>query len=189
MSPTAHSLARLMLALVLLGPVARLDETVQRAVQDARRPALEGIMRTASGTSRASFVLGGLLAVAVLGGPAGPATARAAILVLAPVNLAVEGLKWGVDRERPDGERQRSNSSFPSSHAANAASLAVVFSRRWRRLAPAFWSLAALVAFSRIYLNRHFLSDILCGVAIGVGIGLVALNWLRARGWSWEQKT
>lgn len=188
MPPIAHPLARLMLALALLGPVTRLDETVQRAVQDARRPALEGTMRTASGTSRASFVLGGLLVIAVLGGPAGPATARAAIIVLAPVNLVVEGLKWGVDRERPDGEDRRPNSSFPSSHAANAAGLAMVFSRRWRRLAPGFWLLAGLVAFSRMYLNRHFLSDVLCGVAIGVGVGWVVMDWLRARGWSWEVK-
>ena len=188
MSPATHPLARLMLALALLGPVSRLDESVQRAVQGARRPALEGIMRTASGTSRGAFVLGGLLAVAVLGGPAGPATARAALIVLAPVNLMVEGLKWSVNRPRPDGERRRSNSSFPSSHAANAAGLALVLSRRWRRLAPAFWLLAGLVAFSRVYLNRHFLSDALCGVAIGVVLGGLVLDWLRARGWSWEAK-
>ena len=68
-------------------------EVVFAASQD---PALEGIMRTASGTSRGAFVLGGLLAVAVLGGPAGPATARVALMVLAPVNLMVEGLKWSV---------------------------------------------------------------------------------------------
>ena len=75
-----------------------------------------------------------------------------------------------------------------SSVAANAAGLALVLSRRWRRLAPAFWLLAGLVAFSRVYLNRHFLSDALCGVVIGVVLGGLVLDWLRARGWSWEAK-
>ena len=64
----------------------------------------------------------------------------------------------------------------------------LVLSRRWRRLSPAFWLLAGLVAFSRVYLNRHFLSDALCGVAIGVVLGGLVLDWLRARGWSWEAK-
>ena len=38
------------------------------------------------------------------------------------------------------------------------------------------WLLALIVCFSRIYLNRHFLSDVLCGVAIGV-----ACTWLTFR--------
>lgn len=132
--------------------------------------------------------MGGLLVVALATGGAGPATARAAVAVLAPVNLAVEGLKWSVNRRRPDGDPRRANSSFPSSHAANAAALALVLGSRWRRLAIGFGLLAALVGFSRIYLNRHFLSDVLAGAAIGVGLGWLTLRWLRARGWTWETR-
>ena len=176
----------LALTLTLLASAERLDRDVQRAVQGWRRPALEAPMRLASGSGRGPIVFAGLLAVAIVTGPAGPATARAAIGALVPVNVIVEGLKWSVNRPRPDGDRRRSNSSFPSSHAANAAALALVLGRRWRRLAPAFWLLSALVACSRIYLNRHFLSDVLFGVAIGVGIGWLTYQWLRARGWSWE---
>ena len=188
MSTATERLAHLALALTLLGPVEQLDGEVQRAVQSWRRPELEAPMRTASGSGHGALVLGGLLAVAIAGGPAGPATARAAIVVLAPVNLVVEALKWSVNRRRPDGERRRSNSSFPSSHAANAAGIALVFGRRWRRLSPGFWLLAVLVGFSRMYLNRHFLSDVLCGVAIGVGVGWYTFAWLRARGWTWEER-
>jgi len=184
MTTAPGAFLRLAVAIALLSPIERLDERVQRTVQEARRPALEAPMRVASSSRQGTVVMAGLLVVALATGPAGPATARAALAVLAPVNLVVEGFKWGVNRPRPDGERRRGNSSFPSSHAANAAALALVLGQRWRRLAPGLWLLASLVAFSRIYLNRHFLSDVLCGVMIGVGIGWLVLSWLRAAGWA-----
>jgi membrane-associated phospholipid phosphatase len=185
-APTLHPVLRAALVLTLLAPVGSLDNDVQRAVQAWRRPALEGPMRAATGVGAKPILIGGLLAIALLGGPVGPATAGAILGVLVPVNLVVEGLKWSVDRPRPDGERRRANSSFPSSHAANAAAIALVLGRRWRRAAPAFWVLAGVVGFSRIYLNRHFLSDVVCAVAIGVGIGWLCYRWLRSRGWTWE---
>ena len=188
MTPAAVAL-RLSLAVVLLSPVEQLDLQVQRSVQGARRPALEEPMRVASGARQGTVVLAGLLVVALATGPAGPATARAAIATLVPVNALVEGLKWSVNRPRPDGDRRRANSSFPSSHAANAAALALVLGQRWRALAPWFWLLAGVVSFSRMYLNRHFLSDVLCGVMIGVGVGWLTLRWLRARGWAWQDRS
>jgi len=181
------TVARVALGLALLAPIDRLDHEVQAAVQGARRPELEQPMRTASGTKQGTVVFAGLLAVAIVTGPAGPATARAAIAVLLPVNATVELLKLAVNRARPDGERRRSNSSFPSSHAANAAALALVLGRRWPWIAAPLWLVAATVGFSRIYLNRHFLTDVLFGMAIGVGIGWWTLQWLRSRGWTWHR--
>lgn len=182
-----HALA-LGLSVALLGPLARIDEEVQRAVQGARTPALEKPMRTASSSRQGAVVFGGLLVVAIATGPAGPATARAALAALVPVNIVVEGLKLSVNRARPDGDQRRVNSSFPSSHAANAATLALVLGLRWPRLAPAFWLLVAVVSFSRMYLNRHFLSDVLFGIALGVGLGLLTLDWLQRRGWTWHER-
>lgn len=158
----------LLLAIALLAPLEQMDLEVQRAVQASRAPWLEPVMRAASGVGRPANVLGALLAIALFDATAGPATARLALAALLPTNLVVEGLKLAVDRPRPDGEHKRSNASFPSSHAANAAAIAWIFSRRWRRLAPAFWAAALLVAWSRIYLDRHYLSDVLAGLAIGM---------------------
>jgi membrane-associated phospholipid phosphatase len=188
MSGTAGRIALIAgLSLSLLGPVETFDWRVQHAVQSARRPALEPVMRGASRLTNGATVLGALLGIAVFGGPAGVVTARATLVVLVPVNLLVEGGKVAFGRVRPDASRSRANSSFPSSHAANAAAIATIFASRWRRLTPAFVLLAALVSFSRIYLNRHFLSDVACGAALGVVVTVVVLGWMRRGGWTWHR--
>jgi len=161
-------LTRVMLAASLFGAIDGVDAKLQRAVQTWKSPALQGPMQTVSDIGRPQLVFGILLAIAAFGGPTGPAPARHAVLSLIPANLVVEGLKRATVRTRPDGERSPSNSSFPSSHVANAFALAWVFARRWRRAAPAFFVFAALVAVSRVYLNRHFVSDVVCGALLGV---------------------
>ena len=171
----------LLLALALLAPFERLDLEVQRAVQASRGAVAEPVMKGASNIGRPANVLGVLLAIALFDAAAGPATARLAVFVLLPTNLVVEGLKRATNRARPDGEHKRSNASFPSSHAANAAAIAWVFSSRWRRLAPAFWALALLVAYSRMYLNRHYLSDVVVGFAIGIACAWLTARFLRRR--------
>ena len=163
----------LLLAVMLASPLVQLDLAVREAAQAARTPWLEPVMKGATGVGKPANVLGVLLAIALFDA-AGPPTVKLTLLALAPANLAVEGLKRAVNRTRPDGEQKRSNASFPSSHAANAAAIAWVFSRRWRRLAPAFWALAVTVAWSRVYLDRHYLSDVIVGFAIGLVSGWLA---------------
>ena len=165
------------LVMAFLGPVESLDQAIQAQVQAHRTPALERPMKTASDLGKPAVLFGGLLLLAIAD-PAGPATARLAIAALIPVNLVVEGLKRATDRTRPDGEHKRSNAAFPSSHAANAATLAAVLARRWRRITIPAWLAAAMVAFSRLYLNRHWMSDVLAGVAIGVLGAWVAFRWI-----------
>lgn len=174
----------LVVGLLFLGPIEDLDVAVRHAVQTHRAAALEPAMQFATHAGKPATVLGLLLGVAVFGGPAGVATARAALLTAAAVNLVVEVLKRSTDRWRPDGEHKPSNASFPSSHAANAAALAFVFGRRWPRLAWLFGLLAAWVAVSRIWLDRHYLSDVVVGVAIGVAgaWGVARLMETRASG-------
>ena len=169
------------LILSLLAPIEGWDEQSEHAIQDLRRPALERPMQSISSACNPTTLSAGLLAVALLGGPPGIETARIAVLALAPTNLVVEGLKRLTFRARPDGEHKRSNASFPSSHAANLFALAVVFSRHWRRAAPLFYLIATIVSASRLYLNRHFPTDVLFGAAIGA---LCAFGTLRL----WERR-
>ena len=171
----------LLLWLAFLGPVQALDESVQAAIQRMRAPALEKPMRTLTDVGRPVVVFGGLLLVAAFDAAAGPSTARLALAALIPTNLVVEGLKRAIGRTRPDGDAKRSNSSFPSSHAANAFALAFVLARRYRRAAAVFVLLAAAVAFSRMYLNRHYISDAVAGAAIGTACAWAVARWMTAR--------
>ena len=170
-----------LLVLALAWPLQSLDDSVRAAVQASRRPALERPMRTASDIGKPAVVFGVLLAVAAFGGPAGPATAREVLLAAGLTNLAVEGTKRLTNRARPDGEHKRSNAAFPSSHAANAFVIAASLSLRHRRWAVPLGLGAAVVAYSRLYLDRHWLSDVTAGALLGLGVALLVHRWLAAR--------
>jgi membrane-associated phospholipid phosphatase len=65
------------------------------------------------------------------------------------------------------------NGSFPSGHTIAAFSVATIVARRYRnhRWVPyASYGLAGLVAFSRLTLSAHFLSDVFMGGALGYTI-------------------
>jgi undecaprenyl-diphosphatase len=164
-----------------LAPIGRLDREVRSAVQRGRHPALEGVMQLSSHGLEGWRLVALLGAIALIDRAAGPATVGLALVAAVPTNLTVEGLKRLVQRPRPNGKPSPSNSSFPSSHAANAFALAVILSRRWRRGWPVFLALGLLVAYSRIYLDRHYLSDVLVGAAIGAASAALTVRWLGNR--------
>ena len=79
--------------------------------------------------------------------------------------LLVEPIKFATRRERPDGSNHQ---SFPSGHAAITFAAATVIERHlgWKRSAVAYL-VASYVAASRLHDNRHYLSDVVFGAAVG----------------------
>lgn len=63
--------------------------------------------------------------------------------------------------------------SFPSGHTLSSVIGATVLTKTNRRFGWAAIPLAAIIAFSRLYLFVHYPSDILAGAVLGVAIGLV----------------
>jgi len=167
-----------LLSLVLTWPGQPIDDAARAWMQAHRTPALEAPMKFASDRARVVLIAGGV--VGLVSGASGRAFVLESVIALLPVNLSVEGLKWCVNRTRPDGDTKRSNSSFPSSHAANAFTMAAVITRRWRRAAIPAWLVATFVAISRIYLDRHWLSDVVFALVLGVG-GAWLAGWMVRR--------
>ena len=77
----------------------------------------------------------------------------------------VEPLKLAVHRARPDGSN---NQSFPSGHAAVTFASATVIERHlgWKKSILGY-GIASYVAMSRLHDNRHYLSDVVFGAAVG----------------------
>ncbi|MBN2565943.1 MAG: phosphatase PAP2 family protein, partial [Candidatus Eisenbacteria bacterium] len=65
--------------------------------------------------------------------------------------------------------------SFPSAHASNSFAMATVASWGYRRLAVLFYIVAALVAYSRIYVGLHYPLDSLAGALLGVLVGRLSI--------------
>jgi membrane-associated phospholipid phosphatase len=80
----------------------------------------------------------------------------------------VYGMKYSIRRDRPSGEC----CSMPSGHAAAAFAAASVLERHfgYRASWPALAG-ATYVATSRLLDNRHFLSDLALGAAVGTASG------------------
>jgi undecaprenyl-diphosphatase len=81
------------------------------------------------------------------------------------------------EEERPHRLRAPKTSSFPSGHATAAMVAAAMLSRhRPRRMV--FYALGTLVAASRVHVRIHHASDVIGGLAIGLGLGRVARRLL-----------
>lgn len=66
--------------------------------------------------------------------------------------------------------------SFPSGHTLSSVIGATVLTRTDHRFGWAAVPLAALIAFSRLYLYVHFPSDVLFAAVLGVAIGELAFR-------------
>jgi hypothetical protein len=80
--------------------------------------------------------------------------------------LYVQAIKYTAQRERPDGSNTQ---SFPSGHSASAFATAGVLQRHygWKAGIPAA-VVAAYVATARVHDNKHYLSDVIFGSAMGI---------------------
>jgi undecaprenyl-diphosphatase len=72
--------------------------------------------------------------------------------------------------------------SFPSGHTMTAFSIALVLSYFYRGVELPLYFMAASIAISRVVLGMHFVSDVLAGAMLGIGLGCGALTAFAAMG-------
>jgi membrane-associated phospholipid phosphatase len=139
-------------------------------------------MRWLTHLGGARITLGIGVALAALGEPRLGLTA---LLANAGSHVLVQVLKRAVARARPCDAGGRPLAlidlpdlhSFPSGHAAAATAVAVTVALAHPVIAPAALPLAATVAYSRFALRVHHVTDVLGGVALGLG-GAIAASYL-----------
>lgn len=101
--------------------------------------------------------------------------------------VAVQVVKFLVGRVRPNLIHDRSvfygpfgmfnhgrslaMDSMPSGHTTVAFAMACILSRHFPARARLWFCLSLCVAMARVVLDRHFLSDVLYGAALGLAIG------------------
>ncbi|KRF12418.1 PA-phosphatase [Nocardioides sp. Soil797] len=174
------------------GPLVDLDHDTTRSAAEWTRdrgalPDVLHLLELATGTIASTIVT---VATGVLLWVKGHHRAGLYVVgVVAATMASVHLLKWVVDRDRPQWwvpEEQLTNGSFPSGHASYAAAIGgalivivVMLVRRRGLRHLATWLLVAaflVICADRIMLGRHFPSDLLGGLLIGVGFVLLGLG-------------
>lgn len=126
-----------------------------------------------SGLTLGAGTLGVLIAGRLSGNANLSATGADLARSLLSSGAVVWGLKVAIDRPRPNGGKY----SFPSGHTAATFAIAPVLQKHygWRLGVPAY-AVAALTAAARMEDQRHYLSDVLFGAAIGIAAGYWAVG-------------
>lgn len=154
---------------MIIDSVQALDHRVEELIGSRQHMALDRVFSSFTSLGSTPFNLL-ILAYLIL-------TARYAMfqqlgLALLATWTVIYPVKYAVRRERPEKHEYSVvvRTSFPSGHSGNSFATATILST-YLGLNAFFFGLAAIVAFSRLYLEDHFLSDVLVGAAIGLSIG------------------
>lgn len=140
----------------------------------------------AADRGRLWFALAGVLVVAGRSRAAlrGVASLTAASIVANLIGKKVFGGSRPILKDIPVGRRLAvypTSASFPSGHSASAAAFATGVALESASAGAVVAPLAGAVAYSRMHVGAHWLSDVVGGVAIGAGVALLGRAIVPAR--------
>ena len=99
-------------------------------------------------------------------------TGKLATAAFMEATFVTYSLKHIVGRSRPLAEDNAEKTSFPSGHTTIAFTMATVAGHEYKKLRIPLYTVAIGTAFSRIYLGRHYPSDVIAGALIGTLAGI-----------------
>ena len=154
--------------------LSRWDQTLFNRIYDApprQEPlwtAMEGI--TELGDYRG--VMGASILLMAYGNESHRETGRLLSSAYIGSGIITYGMKRLIGRKRPLDETL-GNPAMPSGHASITFSVATILGYRYPRWRIPLYIGAGLVSFSRVYLGRHYTSDVVVGAAIGTATGVL----------------
>lgn len=158
------------------------------ATGGARKAWLDHSMPAVSALGDGLMEMGAVAVAGELGGPRLARTSAVAEQALCVVALYSEVLKFAAWSNRPyqDDTQHRlwdfsqPTQGMPSGHSFSAFAVAEVYGAEYGR----WWTypLAGLIAYSRIYNQAHWPSDVVAGAALGVAAGVQARRQAEALG-------
>jgi len=174
--------AAIVLLLLLLGAALVFDGLVAASIPHCQSPLLNAAVDIINPIGSGVTLLIVCVALAVvsrrLRRPRLHDAACIAALAFASAGLIEFSLKHLVGRPRPDAALASAGllgpsfapdiDSFPSGHATSVFAVATIFAAYYPRLRWPLYALAAAIAVGRVYLARHYVSDIIAGGALGV---------------------
>lgn len=164
-----ENLVPLLAGAALTGAATTFDSGTQRLVTGK----VEDLGEIGASAGTLSTIAPLTVALFAGGRASGDSRFRAATYDIAQATL-VTGLytgilKTAVGRTRPDGS---DNKSFPSGHTSNAFAWATVASHHYGpKVGIPAYAIAGLIGASRIESDKHHLSDVVAGAALGMIVG------------------
>ena len=150
----------------------RLDQDIFDAIYEAppKSEPLGTIMEVGTYFGDGRTMLGVSLLLMAYGGDENRETGRLMTSTFISTGVIVWGMKEIIGRKRPLDDKV-GNPAFPSGHTAYAFAGATLLGARYPKLRIPLYIGAGLVGVTRIYLGRHYASDVIAGAAVGTITG------------------
>ena len=152
----------------------RLDRDIFDAIYDEppQSEPLGTIMEVGTYFGDGRVMMGASLLLMAYGGDKHNETGRLLTSTFISTGVIVWGMKEIIGRKRPLDDVV-GNPAFPSGHTAYAFAGATLLGNRYPKLRIPLYIGAGLVGVTRIYLGRHYASDVIAGAAVGTITGVL----------------
>ncbi len=189
-TPARKWLFIVLFALLAIGAAFYFDDAVRAWMTAHSNRTAKQVMRNISRYGDwPEHVLAGLLIIAIAwfrGNKRWVQIGLTMIIACALAGIVARGLKIATGRARPSvkqelgwkGPRLSSKyNSFPSGHTAATTAFFGVLLFANRRLALALSPIPLLIAFSRMYVAAHYLSDVVVAMVLGLFCAWLCARW------------
>ncbi len=189
-TPARKWLFIVLLALLAIAAAFYFDEAVRAWMTEHSNRTAKRFMRNVSRYGDwPGHVLAGLLLIAVAwfrGNKRWLQIGLTMIIACALAGAAARAVKIATGRARPSVKQEvawkgpslnSKHNSFPSGHTAATTAFFGVLWFANRRLALALSPLPLLIAFSRMYVAAHYLSDVVSAIVLGLFCAWLCARW------------